>query len=243
MPTDCQTEAPRLSLVIPCYNESANLPRLVERCAEAFAGEDVEVVFVENGSTDNSREVLARMLPDHSYARRVDVDVNQGYGFGILSGLRAASAPYLGWTHADLQADPGDALKALDVIRAAGDGVVFIKGSRYGRALGAVAFTWGMAAFESIVLGARMWDINAQPNIFPRSFFESWEDPPNDFSLDLYAYYKAVHRGLPIRRLSVYFGPREHGVGHNDTLAAKLRLARRTMAYSVGLRRRLRSGN
>ena len=51
----------RLSLVIPCYNEAANLPLLVNRCSDVFAGrEEIDVVFVDNGSSDNSPEVFAR---------------------------------------------------------------------------------------------------------------------------------------------------------------------------------------
>ena len=42
-----------------------------------------------------------------------------------------------------------------------------------------------MSLIEWMILGVRMWDINAQPTLFHRSFFEIWQDPPKDWSLDL----------------------------------------------------------
>ena len=43
-----------------------------------------------------------------------------------------------------------------------------------------------MSFFVSILLGKFLWDINAQPTMFHRDFFNTWSLPPNDFSLDLY---------------------------------------------------------
>ena len=57
-----------------------------------------------------------------------------------------------------------------------------------------------------------LWDINAQPTLFPASFFAGWTDPPKDFSLDLYAYHRAVDQGLRVARFPVGFGARQHGV-------------------------------
>ena len=53
----------KFSLVIPCYNEAANLPLLLARCKELTRHGDVEVILVDNGSTDNSPEVLLGLLP------------------------------------------------------------------------------------------------------------------------------------------------------------------------------------
>ena len=53
----------RFSLVIPCYNEAANLPLLLERCKELAVRPGVEVVLVDNGSTDSTAEVLQNLLP------------------------------------------------------------------------------------------------------------------------------------------------------------------------------------
>lgn len=230
----------KFSLVIPCYNEAANLPLLLERCKDV-AGTNSEVILVDNGSRDSSPQVLQELLPRYPGCRSVRVEVNRGYGFGILAGLRAAKGEILGWTHADLQTDPQDALRGLALFDQHGP-QVFVKGQRHGRPLSDVAFTIGMSVFETVLLGQPLWDINAQPTMFSRRFFETWSEPPNDFSLDLYAYYQARQHGLPIHRFAVLFGARAHGVSHwNVNWAAKWKFILRTIDFSLQLRKNLKS--
>lgn len=229
----------KLSLVIPCYNEAANLPSLMKRCAEVAASGKAEVILVDNGSTDNSPEVLRTLLPQYPGCRSVRVEQNQGYGFGILSGLRAATGDVLAWTHADMQTDPMDALRGLQFFESHGLNI-FVKGKRYGRPLSDVAFTVGMSAFETVLLKQPLWDINAQPTMFSRAFFQTWDNAPLDFSLDLYAYYQARKAGLSIYRFPVHFGERLHGVSHwNINWAAKRKFIKRTVDFSLQLRKSL----
>lgn len=230
----------KFSLIIPCYNEAANLPLLLERCRRVALQPGTEVVLVDNGSTDNSPQVLAELLPQYPGCRSVRVDVNQGYGYGILSGLRAAQGEILGWTHADMQTDPQDTLTGLYFFDKFGKDI-FVKGRRYGRPLGDVVFTIGMSLFETLLMQTPLWDINAQPTMFTRKFFESWENPPHDFSLDLYAYYQAKRAALTVKRFDVNFGNRAHGVSHwNINWAAKRKFIQRTIGYSLQLRKAVR---
>jgi len=229
----------KFSIVIPCYNEAANLPLLLERCKRLVEQSGVEVVMVDNGSTDNSSVVLRTLLPDYPGCRSVLVKKNQGYGFGILSGLKAAKGEILGWTHADMQTDPQDILKGLELFDKYGMDI-FVKGQRFGRPFADVAFTVGMSVFETLLLGKPMWDVNAQPNMFSRAFFETWEDPPYDFSLDLYAYYKAQVKALKVYRFPVRFGERAHGVSHwNVSWASKRKFIARTIDFSIQLKKRI----
>ena len=229
----------KFSLVIPCYNEAANLPLLLERCKALAAQPGVEVVLVDNGSTDTSGAVLAQLLPSYPGCRSVRVEVNQGYGFGILSGLQAAQGDILGWTHADLQTDPQDALRGLEFFNTHGNNV-FVKGRRYGRPLADTVFTVGMSVFETALLAKPLWDINAQPTLFSRQFFDTWSDAPHDFSLDLYAYFLAKSQGLSVHRFPVRFGQRAHGVSHwNVNWAAKRKFIRRTVEFSLQLKKKL----
>ncbi|PRC93972.1 glycosyltransferase family 2 protein [Solimicrobium silvestre] len=229
----------KFSLIIPCYNEAENLPLLLERCKALATMSEVEVILVDNGSTDSTPQVLLNMLPMYPGCRTVRVEKNQGYGFGILSGLRAAKGEILGWTHADMQTDPQDALSGLDLFEKHGTDI-FVKGHRYGRPFADVIFTIGMSFFETLLLARPMWDINAQPTMFPRKFFESWSSPPDDFSLDLYAYYQAQTQGLKVHRFPVKFGERAHGVSHwNVNWAAKWKFIRRTIDFSLQLKKKI----
>ena len=63
---------------------------LLQRFAQIIDREDIEVIFVDNGSTDESPKVLAQLLPKYPFAKSVRVEVNQGYGHGLYCGLGAA---------------------------------------------------------------------------------------------------------------------------------------------------------
>lgn len=227
----------KLSIVVPCYNEEENIPLILERFREVIHREDMEVILVDNGSTDNSAQVLAELLPKYSFARTVPVKVNQGYGYGILMGLSRCQGEYVGWTHADMQTDPADIIRALEIIEKE-QGLVFVKGNRKGRPLFDTFFTVGMSLFETCYLHKRLYDINAQPNIFPKIFYEGWADPPYDFSLDLYALYMARKKGLRVIRFPVLFPERIHGESKwNTGLKAKWRFIKRTIDFSVKLKK------
>jgi glycosyltransferase involved in cell wall biosynthesis len=232
----------KFSLIIPCYNEALNLPLLLERCGSVAKLGEIEILLVDNGSSDNTPEVLAQLLPRYPGCRSIRVQTNRGYGFGIVSGLRAATGDILGWTHADMQTDPKDALKGIQFFDQHGHDIL-VKGRRFGRPIADVVFTLGMSIFETLLLGQRLFDINAQPTMFSRRFFETWGNPPDDFSLDLYAYYLARKAGMSIFRFPVLFAERAHGVSHwNVNWQAKRKFIRRTVDFSLKLRKELPRG-
>jgi glycosyltransferase involved in cell wall biosynthesis len=229
-----------LSLVIPCYNEAKSLPSLIEKCQE-LTRDDVEIILVDNGSSDNTPEILGPFEENEAGLRSVRLEVNTGYGSGILGGLKAAKGDIVGWTHADLQTDPADAITALALYKQSQNlENLFVKGARTGRPLADRIFTIGMAIFETIFMRTKMWDINAQPTLMHRSLYSAWKNPPGDFSLDLYAYYQAKTHKLEIQRIPVHFGPRSFGESHwNTGMVSRLRFIRRTLAYSWHLRKTL----
>lgn len=231
----------KFSLVIPCYNEAANLPLLVDRCQTCLSHSDVEIILIDNGSSDDSPQVMENLLSQSDKIRSVRVEKNRGYGFGIISGLNAAEGDVLGWTHADMQTDPQDFLCGMNLFHRHGNDI-FVKGRRKGRPFADVVFTVGMSLFETLLLSQPMWDINAQPTMFSRHFFETWNDPPHDFSLDLYAYYQAHMKKLGIHRFPVKFGERAHGVSHwNVNWTAKKKFIQRTIGFSLELKRNLKT--
>jgi glycosyltransferase involved in cell wall biosynthesis len=235
-----------LSIIVPCYNESKNLERLLDRFRQVVAGrEGVEVVLVNNGSTDDSAEVFAGELarPENHFARCVQVEVNIGYGHGIVTGLRAGQGEILAWTHADLQTDPNDVILGYDRIRQEADPTrVFLRGRRQGRGWFDAFFTGGMSVVASLALGVRLRDINAQPKMFHRRFLDLMADPPHDFSLDLYVLYLARTHAYTILDQPACFGKRRAGEAKGGgSLRGKIKLTRRAASYIVGLRRKLRA--
>jgi len=238
---------PKLSIVLPCYNEAGNLPLILSRLRESFgARQDVEVVLVDNGSKDATAEILAKELADPalSFIRVERVKINQGYGFGIMSGLRAARGEFLAWTHADMQTDPADVLLGWErMLAQAGPNNVFLKGRRVARNPLDALFTFGMSVIASACLGCWLHDINAQPKIFHRRFYEMLKSPPDDFSLDLYVYYLARKSGFQLLLQPVDFAKRRHGEAKGGgSLAGKWRLMKRTWGYIFKLRREIASG-
>ena len=230
----------KLSIVVPCYNEAENIPLILERFRAVIVRDDVEVILVDNNSSDNSKVVLAELLPKYNFARSV-FEPSAGYGNAILAGLRAGRGEYLGWTHADMQTDPKDTIRALEIMEDAGSPKdIYVKGRRHGRPLMDVVFTFGMSVFETMYMRRVLFDINAQPNIFHKTFFEKWKNPPGDFAFDLYALYLAKTMNIRIVRFPVIFPKRIHGASTwNTGFASKWKFIKRTFRFSVELKKRL----
>ncbi len=232
----------KLSIIVPCYNEEKNIPLILEKFSSVIKRDDVEVLLVNNGSTDNSEDVMSRLIVKYPFGKVIKVEVNKGYGFGITSGLMVAKGEFIGYTHADMQTDPADMLKALELIELQKNPKkCYVKGDRRGRSLFDQFFTIGMSFFETFYLGKKLWDINAQPNIFHRSFFDSIKDScPKDFSLDLYFLYTAQKLGLNVIRFDVLFPERVYGKSSwNTGLTSKWKFIKRTISFSAKLKKEL----
>jgi dolichol-phosphate mannosyltransferase len=102
-------EQPRLSLVMPAFNEEGTIATALERClAEPFV---LEVIVVDDGSTDKTVAILESI--DDPRIRVIQHSQNQGKGAAIRSGITAATADYVGIQDADLEYDPADLAKLL----------------------------------------------------------------------------------------------------------------------------------
>jgi len=233
-----------LSIVIPCYNESGNIPLILERFTEVISNkQDVEVILVNNGSTDGSALVFDRELGklNDDRFRVVNVEKNQGYGYGILAGLKEAKGEVLAWTHADMQTDPKDVLIAFEKYAEFSDPYVFVKGRRKKRDWIPAFFTWGMQVIASTALKVSLVDIGAQPKLFSRKFYQDFikTNAPYDFSLDLYAQYWAKKKGR-IVEIPVYFTKRLHGEAKGGgSIKTRFKVTNRTIKYIFHLKKEL----
>ena len=232
----------KLSIVIPCYNEEKNIPLILEKFSNVIFRDDIEIILVNNGSIDNSEQILNDLVPLYSFATYVTLKENKGYGYGISFGLKHATGDFMGWTHADMQTDPEDVIKALAILeRENFNESIYVKGRRRNRPFFDEFFTNGMSIFETIYMREKLVDINAQPNIFHNSFYEKWENVPYDFSLDLYVLYHAQKRKLKIIRFDVVFPERIHGESSwNKGLLSKWKFIKRTLTFSKKLKAGIR---
>lgn len=232
-------ERVRESLVVPCFNEGDNIRRLGERLREITEKrQGLEVILVDNGSTDATREELILLSEENPSVRVVCVETNIGYGNGIKAGLRYAKGSAIGWTHADLQTDPEDAAVAFNLHQ--GDRKAFVKGKRTGRAWGDHLFSAGMGIFASMIFGLRLQEINAQPTVCGASMRQKLLAGPDDFSFDLFALVSARRMELNELRFPVFFRARYAGTSSwNVSLSSRWRLVARTMRYCFRLRKEL----
>lgn len=236
-----------LSVVLPCYNEKDNLEALFMRLdALADLDNNIEIILVDNGSTDGSDKMFEQELSKRNAAtfRVVKVEKNIGYGFGILSGLRAAKGNVLSVTHADRQTDPLDVLEAYSIYTNANDPNLLVKGFRKNRKISEAVFSYGMGVLASLVLGTRLTEINAQPKLFSKQFFNQYEkQAPHDFSLDLYFLYQAKKHGQIID-FPVYFAKRVAGEakgGSGSSFKTKWKLIKRSFNYIFELRKQIKN--
>ncbi|CCO24918.1 glycosyltransferase family 2 protein [Maridesulfovibrio hydrothermalis] len=99
-----------LSLVIPVYNEQDNLRKLMQEIDSALQPLDIsyEVVFVDDGSTDASLDVLKDISANYPEARYISFAENTGQSAAFCAGFDEARAPRVATMDADLQNDPAD---------------------------------------------------------------------------------------------------------------------------------------
>lgn len=239
---------PELSIILPCYNEAENIPIVIEKFEKALfeksMKKSVELIIVDNNSTDNSAEIIKKLLKNRKYkfARSVFQEV-PGFGSAVIKGLKSARGEFLCWTHADLQTDPKDCIKALEIMqKQENKKKIYIKGNRHERPFFDKFFEFGMSIFESIILRTYLYDINAQPNLFHNSFLGLMKNPPNDFSFDLYVYYLAKTSKYKIIRFPVLFPKRIHGESkwNAGDFKSKYKFIKRTLNFSFKLKRFLR---
>ena len=106
---------PKISIVVPCYNEEAALPLFyqeITRVAGEMDDVDFEFVFIDDGSKDNTLPELRRLAAADSRVRFVSFSRNFGKEAGMLAGLEAATGDFVALMDADLQ-DPPSLLPEL----------------------------------------------------------------------------------------------------------------------------------
>jgi polyisoprenyl-phosphate glycosyltransferase len=127
---------PRLSIVVPCYNEESCLDLLYERVTKAArgaVGEDYEIVLIDDGSRDGSWEIMRRLGEDDACVLALRLSRNHGHQLALSAGLDLCHGNLILILDADLQ-DPPELLGAMIARLQAeqADVVYAVRGHRHG---------------------------------------------------------------------------------------------------------------
>ena len=235
-----------ISLIIPCFNEEENLEKLLEKLnllIKEFSDENIEIVIVDNGSTDNSNNIIRshKLFLDKRISL-LNIKKNIGYGDGLYQGINFSKGDVICWFHADLQFDPFDSIKIYKKFKnAIFNEELFIKGKRINRSLFDNFFTFGMSLLTFLLFKKKIKDINAQPKIFKRSFLKLINNPPIDFSFDIYFLLIASKNNIKIIESPVNWYDRNAGIAKGGgSFQLKLKLTLRTIKFMLDLKKILK---
>lgn len=225
-----------LSIIVPCYNEVENLPMLVDKLQKLLQSTNhkIEIVLVNNGSTDNSDKVLEELLQNQSAIRSILVEVNLGYGYGLNQGFNSARGEVLACTHADMQTDPQAILEAYEKYLKLSENStreILIKGRRINRPIVERIFTFLMQTYANLKLNTNLSDIGAQPKLFSKTFWDSVsEKAPYEFGWDIYIL-SAIEKIGQIETIDVDYSLRQFGEasGGSGSWKSRINLCKRML--------------
>lgn len=151
-------ERPRLSVIIPIYNEVESLPELVRRNLEvlrAFSGR-CELILVDDGSRDGSTELLRTLAAQHEEVRAVLLRSNFGQSAAMTAGFQHAEGDVVVSMDGDLQNDPADIPRLLEELDKDRDVVCGWRKDRkdawFSRKLPSKAANWLIGVFTGVRL-------------------------------------------------------------------------------------------
>jgi glycosyltransferase involved in cell wall biosynthesis len=222
----------KLGIVIPCFNESENIPELMRECVRISSTYECQFLVIDNGSMDETWSIL-NSYEENAGVRFLRIERNLGYGHGIHVGLGSLETEYVGWMHGDLQTDMEVISKSIPLLKPTS----FLKGKRKKRKLTEKFVSNVMARLVSSILGEQMTDINAQPMIFHRSHMEALKSLPNDYNFDLYVYFSMIKEGLQEERVETAVSARRHGnSAWNFGLSSKYIMSKNVLTYTKSLK-------
>ena len=209
---------PNLSFVMPCYNEETIIGYTIPRLMKAFqqAGYRLELVAIDNGSHDRTGEIIKELASQYTSIIYHRIDVNEGYGNGILTGIPLCTAPWIGIIPADGQVDAEDVVRLFEAIVTT-DGKVLAKVRRRFRMDGMrrKIVSSGYNLFVRI-LWPRLssWDINGTPKLLSREALIAMDLKSKGWLLDPEIMVKAHYMGMRVLELNVFARMRGSGVSH-----------------------------
>ena len=122
-----------LSIVIPVFNEDRYLEKLFDQLKKFFNKDDIEIIIIDDGSTDNSNKIIENFKTKEDFKFNfscIKLDINSGKGKALQTGIKKAIGKYILLQDADLELDIKDSKEMYDMI-CNNQEIKCIFGSRY----------------------------------------------------------------------------------------------------------------
>lgn len=203
---------PALSVVLPAYNEEANIEPVVRRALDVLPGlvDDFEIVVVDDGSRDATAERALELAREHPGRVRVlRHDPNQGYGAAIRSGFRHARGALVFYTDADNQFDLAELEWFLPMV-ANHDMVIGFRVYRYDTVLRSIV-SWCYNRLVGVLFRVHVRDVDCAYKLLRREVLEKITIESDDFFVDTELVAKARRWNFRIAEKGVRHYPRMAG--------------------------------
>jgi glycosyltransferase involved in cell wall biosynthesis len=205
-----------LSIVVPVYNEEATVQEVIERLLAIDLPIAREIIVVNDGSTDRTRQVLDAMPPVPGTLRIVHAAINGGKGRAIRTGFEQARGTIVAIQDADLELDPAQLRDLIAPILAGEASVVY--GSRFLSGLPnapwlTIVANKALTAATNVLYGSRITDMETCYKIMRADIARGLELEANRFDIEPEITAKVLKRGLRIVERPVRFEPRSRAQG------------------------------
>ena len=108
MSSTTESQTLEISIVVPLYNEEESLSELVDQIKKSLPYRSFEIIFVDDGSSDSSWDVIEQLVKVNSEVKGISLGVNQGKSYALQAGFNEVKGQYIVTMDADLQDDPAE---------------------------------------------------------------------------------------------------------------------------------------
>ncbi len=208
--------AMKLSVVMPVFNERATLQEVVLKVLAVSL--EIELICVDDGSQDGSREILAQLQSEHPQIRLVLQPQNMGKGAALRRGIQEATGEYVIIQNADLEYDPAEYPRMIEPLVQGKADVVF--GSRFlGGAPHRVLYFWHSVGNRALTLlsncltNINLSDMETCYKVFRREVIQAIPIEENRFGFEPEITVKVARRNLRIYEVGISYWGRTYEEG------------------------------